>query len=51
LPNLEKLGLLNINGLEELKKDETFTGSVAKLNEKSKGKDTTTGHWEISGII
>lgn len=51
LPNLEKLGLLNIDGFEDLKKTENFTGSVAKCGEKSKGKDTTTGHWEISGII
>lgn len=51
LPNLEKLGLLNINGFEDIKKSETFSGSIAKCNEKSKGKDTTTGHWEISGLI
>lgn len=51
LPNLEKLGLLNIDGFEDLKKSDTFTGSVAKCDEKSKGKDTTTGHWEISGLI
>jgi phosphopentomutase len=51
LPNLEKLGLLNILGMEELKKSEFFTGSVAKCSEKSKGKDTTTGHWEISGLV
>lgn len=51
LPNLEKLGLLNINGFEDVKKSDTFTGSIAKCDEKSKGKDTTTGHWEISGLI
>ncbi len=51
LPNLEKLGLLNIDGFEDLKSSDTFKGSVAKCNEKSKGKDTTTGHWEISGLI
>ena len=51
LPNLEKLGLLNIEGFEDLKSVNYFDGSVAKCNEKSKGKDTTTGHWEISGII
>ncbi len=50
LPNLEKLGLLNIEGLEDLKKSDLFIGSVGRCNEKSKGKDTTTGHWEISGI-
>jgi len=52
LPNLEKLGLLNIDGFEDIKKSNIeFNGSVAKCDEKSKGKDTTTGHWEISGII
>ncbi|MDF2949238.1 MAG: phosphopentomutase [Sedimentibacter sp.] len=51
LPNLEKLGLLNINGFEDLKKSDEFSSTVAKCNEKSKGKDTTTGHWEISGLI
>ncbi|NLK64805.1 MAG: phosphopentomutase [Tissierellia bacterium] len=51
LPNLEELGILNINGFEDLKSPESFLGSVAKCNEKSKGKDTTTGHWEISGLI
>lgn len=51
LPNLEKLGLLNIDGFEDIKKSNTFTGSIAKCNEQSKGKDTTTGHWEISGLI
>lgn len=51
LPNLEKLGILNIDGFEDLKKSDSFKGSVAKCNEKSKGKDTTTGHWEISGLI
>ncbi|MDD2494292.1 MAG: phosphopentomutase [Tissierellia bacterium] len=51
LPNLEKLGLLNIKGLEDIKKNQEFLASVGRCNEKSKGKDTTTGHWEISGLI
>ncbi len=51
LPNLEKLGLLNIDGFEDIKKTDTYAGSIAKCNEQSKGKDTTTGHWEISGLI
>ncbi len=51
LPNLEELGILNIDGFEDIKKSESFKGSIAKCNEKSKGKDTTTGHWEISGLI
>ncbi|MBP1925411.1 phosphopentomutase [Sedimentibacter acidaminivorans] len=52
LPNLEKLGLLNIDGFQDLiKSNSEYIGSVCKCNERSKGKDTTTGHWEISGII
>ncbi|NLJ57516.1 MAG: phosphopentomutase [Tissierellia bacterium] len=51
LANLEKLGILNIDGFEDIKKRENFKGSIAKCNEKSKAKDTTTGHWEIGGII
>ncbi|NYB73527.1 phosphopentomutase [Sedimentibacter hydroxybenzoicus DSM 7310] len=51
LPNLENLGLLNIDGFEDIKKNDSYIGSIAKCNEQSKGKDTTTGHWEISGII
>jgi phosphopentomutase len=45
------LGLLNIDGFEDLKKSDEYIGTVAKCNEKSKGKDTTTGHWEISGLV
>lgn len=51
LPNLEKLGLLNIDGFEDIKKSDNYMGTVAKCSEKSKGKDTTTGHWEISGLV
>lgn len=51
LENLEKLGILNINGFEDIKKQDNFLGSIAKCNEKSKGKDTTTGHWEIAGVV
>ncbi|MEL7646780.1 MAG: phosphopentomutase [Sedimentibacter sp.] len=51
LPNLEELGLLNIDGFEDIRKNTSFKGSVAKCSERSKGKDTTTGHWEISGLV
>ena len=36
---------------EDLKILDSFKGSVAKCIEQSKGKDTTTGHWEISGLV
>jgi phosphopentomutase len=52
LPNLEKLGITHIDGLEEIKNNEvTPKGSFARGKELSKGKDTTTGHWEISGLL
>lgn len=51
VPNMQKLGLFNIDGVEVGEKQEYFTGSVARLQEASKGKDTTTGHWEIAGVI
>lgn len=50
VPNLEKMGLGNIQEFEGIKKVENSTGTYATLVEKSKGKDTTTGHWEIAGI-
>lgn len=52
LPNLEQLGLLGIEGLTELSANkENYLASYGRSAEKSMGKDTTTGHWEMSGII
>lgn len=57
LPNLERLGLANIDGFKETYRTKTdlhginLIGSYGKMAEKSAGKDTTTGHWEIAGII
>ena len=51
MPNMKKLGLGNIEGLEFLGKEEHPTGAVARLAERSMGKDTTIGHWEIAGIV
>ena len=50
VPNLEKMGLGNIQDFEGIKKVEAPIATYATLVEKSKGKDTTTGHWEITGI-
>ena len=49
--NMLSLGLGNIPGLEFLGKNASPLGAVARLAEKSAGKDTTIGHWEISGVI
>lgn len=51
LPNLEKLGLGNIDGITEIKKVDSPKGAYGRSAELSDGKDTTTGHWEIAGII
>jgi phosphopentomutase len=52
LPNLERLGLLNIEGLKDLNiNNYKPLASYGRAAEKSMGKDTTTGHWEMSGII
>lgn len=55
MPNMERLGLFNIDGVEEkfqkVESNTMYHGSVARLAEKSKGKDTTTGHWEIAGVV
>ena len=51
LPNLQKMGLGNIRSLENLPPAENPTGNYGKCALKSNGKDTTTGHWEMAGII
>lgn len=50
VPNLEKMGLGNIQDFQGIKKVENPSATYGTLIEKSKGKDTTTGHWEIAGI-
>lgn len=50
VPNLKRLGLFHIDGVDFLPRDEEFTGTIARMKEMSKGKDTTIGHWEIAGI-
>ncbi len=51
IPNLIAAGMGNIDGVTCLPKAEAPTGAVARLAERSMGKDTTIGHWEISGLI
>ena len=49
VPTLKKLGLFNIDGFSGGVKDPI--GAYGKMRERSMGKDTTIGHWEIAGII
>ncbi len=51
LPNLQSLGLGNIRRLSGVAKIEKPRGSYGKCALRSNGKDTTTGHWEMAGII
>ncbi|WP_461810330.1 phosphopentomutase [Faecalimonas sp.] len=50
-PNMNRLGLSYIDGIDYLEKKEKVIGAYGRLQEASKGKDTTIGHWEIAGII
>jgi phosphopentomutase len=51
VPNLHSLGLANIKPLSGLSPVDQPTGAFGKCTLKSPGKDTTTGHWEMAGII
>ena len=51
IPNLVSLGFGNISTLNSVPINESVVGSYGKLSEKSPGKDSTTGHWEIAGLI
>src|ERR1700747_3742354 len=51
LPNLLRIGLGNISPLEGLAPVLNPEGAYGKCTLASPGKDTTTGHWEMAGII
>lgn len=51
IPNMARLGLFNIDGVTVGEKCENPLGAYLKIAESSKGKDTTTGHWEIAGCV
>lgn len=51
IPLLKKMGLFNIDGLDYIEEEKNPIACFGKSKEASKGKDTTTGHWEMSGII
>ena len=51
MPNLISMGLGNLDGVDYLPKTGKPTAALARLQELSRGKDTTIGHWEIAGIV
>jgi phosphopentomutase len=51
LPNLEHLGLGNVEELEGCPPQPGAPAIAGRLTERSKGKDTTAGHWELMGIV
>ena len=51
-PNMQKLGLFNIDGCSVAGDPVDHPlGAYGEFAERSKGKDTTTGHWEIAGLV
>lgn len=51
MPNMRRLGLFNIDGMEWAEGTNDPSGAFGRLAERSRGKDTTTGHWEIAGLV
>lgn len=54
IPNMRELGLYQIEGVEvsgNTDKGKPHSAMIARMTEKSAGKDTTIGHWEIAGLV
>ena len=51
LPNLRKLGLGNLHPMDKVAPTERPLARYGKLRERSAGKDTMTGHWEMMGLL
>ena len=51
VPNMQKMGLGNLGEYEGIKKESNPIAQYGTMLEKSNGKDTTTGHWEIAGLV
>ena len=51
IPNLTAMGLGNVEGLDFIGKTAAPTGAYGRLQERSMGKDTTIGHWELAGVV
>ncbi len=51
IPNLQKWGIGNIEGVDYLSKSEKPLAAFGRMAEVSRGKDTTIGHWELCGVV
>ena len=51
VPNMERMGLRNIEGTSFYAPLDDVEGCYCRMIEKSKGKDTTVGHWEMAGMV
>src|SRR3990170_8744539 len=51
LPNMGRMGLGNLTDIKGVPQDRNSAGAFGRMTEVSAGKDTTTGHWELGGVI
>ncbi len=51
LPNLQKLGLGHLAAIKGVAPVSELVGAFGRLQERSVGKDSTTGHWELAGVV
>ena len=51
IPNMRKLGIGNIDEADFIESEKSPIGAFGKCAELSQGKDTTTGHWEMTGVL
>lgn len=50
IPNLQRLGIANLHPLRQVEPAQRPIGYYGRMNERSRGKDTMTGHWELMGL-
>lgn len=51
VPQMQQLGLFNIQGVQVGQPCQSSAGAFGRMAERSAGKDTTTGHWELMGLV
>ena len=51
VPQMQQLGLFNIQGVQVGQPCQSPAGAFGRMAERSAGKDTTTGHWELMGLV